>query len=356
MKIVNRYVAQETTYNIMLVMIGLLAMFAFFDLLQELDSIGKGNYGIRQVLAFVLLSSPGHVYQVVPVAVLIGAMHSIGQFARHSELVVLRVSGVSMRRLAWSLMRVGMVFALLTFLVGEFVTPYSEKTAQRLRIKATDSVIAQDFRSGLWIKDGNSFVNVESVLPDATLMDIHVYEFDSAFRLRMINDAQRAKYEEGVWNMEEVRQMTFKQDRVLASNFPAAKWQSLMRPELLNVLLVVPEKMSAISLYSYIQHLTLNKQRTARHQVALWTKLVYPLASIVMVVLALPFGFIQQRAGGAGAKILAGVMLGITYQILNRVFVHLSLLNDWNPLFSAIFPTMLFFFAAVGMLMYVDRR
>jgi lipopolysaccharide export system permease protein len=356
MKIISRYLAQEFISNILLVMLGLLFMFAFFDLLQELDSIGKGNYGITKVIAFVLLSSPGHVYQVVPVAVLIGTMHTLGQFARNSELVVLRVSGVSIASLAIKLLSVGAVFAVLTFLVGELITPISEKTAQRLRIKATDSVVAQEFRSGLWIKDGLSFVNVENVLPDAELLNIHVYEFDETFKLRLISDAKSARYEQNAWTMRDITQTVFKEDKVLASQYKKAVWQSLIRPELLNVLLVVPEKMSTLSLFSYINHLQANKQKTTRHEIALWSKLVYPLACVVMVLLALPFGFIQQRSGGVGAKILVGIMLGISYQILNRVFVHLGLLNDWSPFFSATLPTAMFLMTAVVMLFVVERR
>jgi lipopolysaccharide export system permease protein len=143
---------------------------------------------------------------------------------------------------------------------------------------------------------------------------------------------------------------------VQVNQLDVQKWHSLIRPELLNVLLVMPEKMSALNLYSYIDHLSANKQKTTRYEVALWAKLIYPLACLVMVILALPFGFIQQRAAGASAKIFVGIMLGVLYQILNRVFAHLGLLNDWQPLFSAIFPTILFLIAGLMMLYYVERR
>jgi lipopolysaccharide export system permease protein len=119
---------------------------------------------------------------------------------------------------------------------------------------------------------------------------------------------------------------------------------------------VLPEKMSAWNLYSYIQHLSINKQKTTRYEMALWAKIIYPLACLVMVILALPFGFIQQRATGASTKIFVGIMLGVFYQILNRAFVHLGLLNDWSPLFSAIMPTILFLLAGLVMLYQVDRR
>lgn len=356
MKIINRYLTQEIIFSIVLMMIALLAMFSFFDLIQELENIGKGKYGLGKIMLFVLLSAPGHVYEVVPVAVLVGTMFALGQFSRYSELIVLRVSGVSISSIAWPLLRIGLIFAFITFIVGELITPLSEKTAQRLRIKATDSVIAQDFRSGLWIKDGNSFVNVEEVMPDAELLNVHIYEFDQEFRLRTISNARNARFEGIGWDLRNVTQTQFEKDKIRSSYFPEANWQSLIRPELLNVLLVVPEKMSAWNLYSYISHLSANKQKTSRHQIALWSKMVYPLACLVMVVLALPFGFLQQRTGGVSAKIFAGIMLGITYQVLNRVFIHLGLLNDWSALFSAVLPTVLFLITGLLMLFWVERR
>ncbi|MFM2435443.1 MAG: hypothetical protein RL063_1424, partial [Pseudomonadota bacterium] len=147
MKIISRYLLKEVTINVTLIMLALLAMFSFFNLIQELELLDKGTYGLGKVLLFVLLSAPGHIYDVMPVAVLVGCMYSLAKFARNSELIVLRVSGVSMLNIAVLLLKVGVVFTLLTFLIGELVTPLSEKMAQRIRIQATNSVIAQNFRS-----------------------------------------------------------------------------------------------------------------------------------------------------------------------------------------------------------------
>ena len=356
MKIINRYLIKEVATNVLLVMLALIAMFSFFDLIQELESLGKGTYGLGKVLLFVFLSAPGHVYDVMPVAVLVGCMYSLGQFARHSELIVLRVSGLSLLDISMSLLKVGAIFTIMTFLIGELITPLSEKVAQRMRIRATDSVIAQDFRSGLWVKDGNSFVNVEEVLPDATLLNIHIYEFDKKFKLLSTNDAKSGEFEEDYWKLKDVSTTTFNKDATRVDKTAYAKWHSLIRPELLNVLLVLPEKMSAWNLHAYINHLAINKQKTTRYEVAFCAKIIYPLACLVMVILALPFGFVQQRNEGASTKIFIGIMLGVMYQILNRVFVHLGLLNDWSPLFSAITPTILFLMAGLAMLRYVERR
>jgi lipopolysaccharide export system permease protein len=364
MKILKRYFWQETSINILMTMLGLLAMFSFFDLIQEIDSLGRGNYGLSKMLAFVLLSIPGHIYDVVPVAVLVGMMYSLGTLGRNSELVVMRVSGLSMWNIGFMLIKVGLLFTIITFFVGELITPISEKMAQRMRIKATDSVVAQDFQSGLWIKDGRSFVNAETVLPNATLLNLHIYEFDNNFRLRSISIANEGDYEEEQWRLKDVTQTQFTYAKKIEENsvqtqfFKDANWKSLIQPEILNVLLVAPEKMSAWNLMSFIKHLESNKQKTTRYDVALWAKMIYPLACMVMVVLALPFGFLQQRASGTSTstKIFIGVMLGVVYQIMNRVFIHLGVLNDWPPLFSAILPTIIFLLAGLGMLYAIERR
>jgi len=356
MNILTRYLLKEITISVTLIMLALIAMFSFFDLIQELESLGRGNYGLSKVILFVILSAPGHIYEIMPVAVLVGCMYSIGQFARYSELIILRVSGISSTGIAISLLKIGLIFTAITFLVGELITPLSEKMAQRMRIQATDSVIVQDFKSGLWVKDGNSFVNVEQILPDSTLLNVHIYEFDHTFKLKTNSHAKSGQFVDDQWNLKEVTQTHFDHDSNHVTQLEKATWRSLIRPELLNVLLVLPEKMSAWNLYSYIKHLSLNKQKTTRYEMALWSKLIYPLACMVMIMLALPFGFIQQRASGASTKIFIGIMLGVLYQILNRTFIHLGVLNDWAPLFSAVTPTVLFLMAGLGMLYYVDRR
>ena len=356
MRIITRYLLKEMTNNILFVMLALIAMFSFFDLIQELELLNKGSYGLEKILFFVGLSAPGHIYEVMPVAVLVGSMYTLGQFARYSELIVLRVSGISIANITFLLLKVGLIFTIFTFLIGELITPFSEKMAQRMRIQATESVVAQDFRSGLWVKDGNSFVNVAEIMPDATLKDIYIYEFSPTFKLTAINAAKEGYFIDNYWNLKKVTKTAFNDDTIEVTHFDETKWRSLIRPELLNVLLVLPEKMSAWNLYAYIKHLSNNKQKTTRYEVALWSKLIYPIACIVMIVLALPFGFVQQRASNTSAKIFIGIMLGVLYQILNRIFIHLGLLNDWSPLFSAVVPTILFFMAGVIMLLQVDRR
>lgn len=357
MKTLRRYLATEIVAATALVFAALVMLFAFFDLVEQIKDLGRGAYSMRRILIYVLLSVPDHIYGLFPIAALIGTLFALAQLVAGSEYTVMRTSGVSTARFAAMLTTIGLMFAVLTFIFGEFIGPPAEQLAQRVRSQSITGLVAQEFRSGLWIKDDKSFINVLEVLPDSTLQGVRIYEFDDEYRLRSISFAKRGSYQsDRRWLLREVTRTYFEDMKTTVREIAEANWQSVLDPGLLNVLLVKPEQMSAWSLYSYAQHLKENRQRALRYEIALWAKLVYPLAVLVMMVLALPFAHFQSRQAGVGAKIFAGIMLGLAFHFLNRLFSHLGLLNDWPAFASAFMPTVIFLSIAVGMMWWQERR
>lgn len=357
LQLYERYLARETYAATALVLFAFLALFAFFDLVHEMEEIGKGGYQLQHAVGYVILTLPGRTYELFPVAVLIGTLYALTQLSRHSEITVLRASGLSTRRLLLSLAKIGAAFVILTFLIGEFVAPPAERAAQQLRLKAMSSVVAQEFRSGLWVKDELAFVNVRDVLPDATLRGVRIYEFDRNYQLRSISEAEEGIYTPpDSWKLLHVAQTIFESDRARVVHLDQAQWRSALNPDILTVLMVVPEKMSLANLYLYIQHLAENQQKTQRYEIALWKKLIYPIAALVMMALALPFGYMHDRSGGVGYRVFAGVMLGVTFHLLNGLFSSLGVINSWPPLFAAITPSILFLLAAAALTWWIERR
>ncbi len=357
MKVIKRYLSAEITTSTLLVFAALLMLFAFLDLIRELGDLGRGNYRLLDIMAYVLLSVPGHIYELFPIAALIGTLFALAQLVANSEYTVMRVSGVSIPRMVLTLVEVGVLFSILTFVIGEFVAPPAEQFAQQLRAKAITGVIAQEFRSGLWVKDERNFVNVAQVLPGSVLLEVKIYEFDSEHRLRTISHARRGEYlSDNTWRLREVVQTNFADDKTTVNRIAEADWRSVLEPDLLSVLLVAPEQMSAWNLYFFVQHLRENNQLAARHEIAFWNKLIYPFAVLVMMVLALPFAYYQQRVGGIGGKVFAGIMLGIAFTVIGRLFTYLGLLRDWPPFWSAIVPTLIFLSLATAMMWWGERR
>jgi len=357
MKTLRRYLMSEIAVATALVFVALLMLFAFFDLVEQMKDLGRGSYRFRHMIIYVLLSVPNHAYELFPIAVLIGTLFALAQLVASSEYTIMRASGVSVLRMAFTLVGIGTLFAVLTFIFGEFIGPPAEQLAQRLRSQAITGLVAQEFRSGLWIKDDRNFVNVREVAPNATLKGVKIYEFDDEYRLRSISLAKSGVYQDGHhWLLKDVVQTRFNDRETSIKTMDEASWKSVLDPDLLNVLLVKPEQMSAWRLYSFAQHLKENRQNPLRYEIALWTKLMYPIAVLVMMVLALPSARFQHRQGGIGAKVFAGIMLGLAFHFLDRLFSHLGLLNDWSPVVSAILPTLMFLGIAVGMLWWQERR
>lgn len=357
MNLLRRYLASEILGATAFVFAALVSLFALLDLIRELKDFGQGNYRLPQIISYVLLSVPGHLYELFPIAVLIGTIFALAQLAANSEYTVIRVSGVSTFRLVGVLAQVGVLLAVLSFLVGEFLAPEGEQAAQKLRVRAKTGVVASDFRSGLWIKEARSFVNVQQALPDSSLAGVRIYQFDDEHRLLSISHAKRGVYQSDErWLLQDVVRTKFGPDRTWVEREAESYWVSVLTPSILNVLLVDPEQRSARDLFYYVQHLQESRQQSARFEIALWTKFTYPLAVVVMMVLALPFAQMQRRMGGIGAKIFTGIMLGVGFHLLNRVVGYAGSIYEWPVALSALLPSASFLLLAFTLLWLMERR
>jgi lipopolysaccharide export system permease protein len=352
----ERYLARQILGATGFVLIGFLALFAFFDLIGELNDLGKGSYDLRQVFLFVLLNAPAHAYELFPVVVLIGTLYVLALLASNSEWTVMRGSGLSPARAAAMLGKIGLVFAVATFVVGEWVSPAGEEAAQKTKMRALSEMIGQDLQSGLWFKDEGSFINAREARQANVLQGVRIFQFDDDYRLKSITQAERAEYrEKGVWELYDVLRTQFT-PAPRTEREPEVQWRSAVSPDLLDALIMKPERMSAWALHKYTEHLAGNRQKTERYDIALWKKLFYPLAALVMMALALPFAYMHTRSGGVGVKVFLGIMLGILFHLLNSLFAHIGLLQNWPPFAAAVVPSAAFLCAAVVMMWWVERR
>lgn len=357
MKTYEAHLWREIVAATLLVLAAFVSLFAFFDFIHELESLGKGGYDVQDAALYIALTLPGRAYEIMPIAVLIGALYALTLLARHAEITVLRSSGLSTAALLGTLGKIGIVFAAATFLLGEFVAPPAERAGQALRLAAKSQLVGQEFRSGLWVKDGQTFINVSEVLPDASLRGVRVFAFDADYRLKSLSEAASGRYaSDRGWELSGVVQTHFETDGPRIERHVRIDWRSALTPDILAVLMVSPERMSLMNLYSYIQHLSENKQKTQRYEIAWWKKLVYPLATLVMLALALPFALGHERMTAVSVKVFAGVMLGIFFHMLNGLFSHLGMINGWRPVLAAVAPSVTFLFAAAVMLWWVERR
>ncbi len=358
MNTLGRYLLREILLATGLVFLALIVLFSFFDLLHELGQMQRhGDYGLTKVFLFVLLNVPGHVYESAPVAALIGSLFAMSRLVMNSEFNVMRASGFSSWKVAAYLGVLGLGFSLLALLNGELLAPWTEQAAQQIKLTATKSLVVQQFVSGLWAKDDNSFINAREVLPDATLKDIRIYRFDGQWHLLSASRSDSAKWlGNQQWQLTNTSESRISAEGVGVSLEKSRNWHTVLSPDILAVLLVAPEKMATTTLYHYIQHLQANKQKSSRYEIALWSKLFLPLATPVMMLLALPFAFHSPRSGGISIRVFLGILAGLAFHLLNRLFGYIGLLNDWPPLLAALLPSLLFLGLALGAIRWVEKR
>lgn len=188
----ERYFARQIYGAVLFVLAGFLALFAFFDLVNELRDLGKGDYGLREIFLFVLLSTPAHAYELFPIVVLIGTLYILSHLASNSEYTVMRGAGLSPWQAGWTLAKIGMAFLAATFVIGEWIAPHAEEAAQKVRMRAMSSLIGDQLTSGLWFKDEGAFINVREARQADALEGVQIYQFDGSARLALVTAARRA--------------------------------------------------------------------------------------------------------------------------------------------------------------------
>jgi lipopolysaccharide export system permease protein len=394
MKILQRYFAVNILQAVAFVLAAFLALVAFLDLTGILPSVGKNEFGIQHAFLYVLLLVPGNVYQVMPVAALIGTIYTMAQFASSSEFTIMRASSMSTRHAAWMLFKIGAIFVAVTFVFGELITPRTAPIAERMRLTAKGGSVSAEFRSGMWTKDsvhengvrgtitGSRFFNVRRIAADGQLEDVRLYEFDNNMRMRSLVTAARGTYGgNNTWRLTDVTETMFTNSRELpapGSAVPVGQTiqntygqgtaliatrklatytlASEITPKILSVSRSDPERMSAAELAVYTRHLAENKQETKRFKIAFWKKIIAPFAILVLMALALPFAYLHTRSGGVSLKIIIGIMIGVSFLLIDSLFAHLGALTILPAFFTALAPSLLFLLIAFGALWWVERH
>ncbi len=377
MKLLTRYLTKEVLAATAFVLFALVALFAFFDLIGQLGEVGS-RYKLSHAVMLTALTLPVRVYEVMPIAALIGAVYTLSRLASNSEFTIMRVSGMSAAMLARSLGVAGMVLVVSTYLFGEFVAPPADRLAQQVKLVATQSdFTARGFTSGVWVRDvvrgadgeptSLRFINVGRVKPGVEASHWRVFDFDRQYRLRSLLTAAHGVYvpDEG-WKLFDVVETSIPvvdpaststtNARTEIRRAPELMWGSGLSPEIFGVLMVKPENMAIQDLNRYVRHLEENRQQTDRYEIAFWSKIFYPLAILVMLALAMPFAYLNVRSGGVSIRIFAGVMIGIAFYALNNLFSYLGLLNTWSPLVVAVLPSAVMLAIATAAMWWVERR
>lgn len=357
MQIIDRYIGRAIFSSSLVVLVGLVGIFLFLGFLDELDSLGQGRYTIFAAGEFTLLSAPRIAYEAFPIAALLGCLLALGNMVSNRELPVIRAAGVTVWRLIGSVLRGGVLVIVMAVVLGELITPYTEPVARNRRTAALSGQDALRSENGFWTRNGNSFINIRGVIPGEGVEDLYIYEFDANDQLRLSTFAERADYRDGEWLLHGIRQTEIGADGAVTVNtFDRANWTSLLAPDLVSMIEVKPQSLSSYDLVRYIRYLRRNQQMSVQYEQALWTKLVYPLATASMILLSVPLVLLLPHWITVGQRVVFGAFIGMTFHIINQAVTNLGVVYGFSPVLSAFSPTAAILAIATLLLLRMEWR
>ncbi|WP_462159062.1 LPS export ABC transporter permease LptG [Pseudoalteromonas sp. GB56] len=329
----------QTTGFALLVLVGISTLIKF---IEQLKSVGRGSYDLMDAMLYTFYSMPGDIVVFFPMAALIGGLTGLGALASNSELVVMQAAGMSRLQVITSVMKTAIVMALVMMAVAEWGVPRAEQTAKQLRSNAIFGGDVFSAQQGVWAKDGDVFINIEDVDQQGQLNGVRMYHFDDKLQLDQVTFADRAFNQPGGWLLQGVRTLDMDEQQVTEQQQKQMFYRSELTAEKLGVVSVKPETLSFTGLWSYLQYLRQNDQDTSTYELALWRKIMQPVALGVMLLVALSFIFGPLRTVTMGARIVMGVITGIVFHLTDRIFGPIVSVYQIPAFIGAVLPSVLF--------------
>lgn len=343
MTLLDRYLMTTIMRLTALVLLMIGGLEIFVSLLAEVGDIGQGNYGILQALYYVLLTLPMNIYELFPMVGLLGALMGLGVLASHQELMIMRASGMSVLQIARAVLRAAAVMILLSILVGECLAPKCLHLANTHKLLAeSGGASVRHTLSGVWLHTEGAYIHIDQVTPDLSLQGITVYQFDAAHQLSSALYAKTATKENAAWVLHEVSTTILHPQGVSVSTQASVPWPVNINTRLLDTTSVQSAEMSLGALHHYIRDQEKEGMSVAAFRLVFWQRIFLPLASFVMILLAIPFVFGPLRSVSMGVRIVSGSALGFCFYLLNQFFGPFSLVYQIPPVMAAVFPVLLF--------------
>ncbi len=337
MRRLDRYIGSHVFLAIVAVLgiiTGLALLFAFIDELNDIE----GAYTLSDATSYVALTAPRRLYDMLPMAALIGCLVGLGSLASNSELTVIRAAGVSIRRIVWAVMKPMLVLMLLGLLIGEYLAPWTSSIAQANRSMAQTVGKAQSSKHGLWHRQGAEYIHINAVQPGGKLVGITRYVFDDQQRLLRSSFAKQGLYQDGYWHLEDVVYTDLQARSSSIAQAATERWDVEISPQLLNTVVMEPDSLPMSGLWQYAHYLNEQGLNANRYWLAFWVKVLQPLVTAALVILAISFVFGPLRSVTLGQRVFTGVVVGFVFRIAQDLLGPASLVFGFAPIVAVLLP------------------
>ena len=340
MRLLNRYIFNQVALCIGLVLLIFIGVYIVFSFVGEMHNFSK-NYGFLSSIKSVLYSVPANLIFIFPIASLLGTLIALGNLASHSELTAMRAGGFSVLKIAFSVLKIGILIALVSFLFTSFIGPYFEKKAllSSLGAKKNSSFLLTP--GATWLKDGPDFVYIGESKGSDYLQNVVKYHFDNG-KLVSIIWAEEAIYKQGSWHPYHLKQVDITPEEVSEKTSSEAVWPELVPPVLLKAVSSTVSNLNLIELYRYLSYRHLNGLDTRSYELKIWQIYAQPISILVLMLIAVPFAFGNLRSSSLGVRLVIGVGIGVSFFLLDRFFGPAVMVMNWPLYLGAFLPNFIF--------------
>lgn len=342
MKELDRYIGNSFIRGVVIIITILVALFSLFELVAQLDDVGRGDYGLKDAFVFVGLTLPRRMLDLMSISTLLGSIIALGLLADHGELLAMQAGGMSVRRICLSVFATGTILILTTGILAEMVVPPTEQLARKWRVAALSGTNVTLTQQGFWARRGFSFIHVGKTLYGGMATGVDIFEGDGNGRLKVFTHAREANIQDNKqWFLKDITRKTITENGITTQHLGSLTLDSFLSADQIDILELPPDSLSSFDLHDYIQALGESGQNADRYVLALWRKLSTPLTTGAMILLSLPFIFGSTRKITAGRRIMTGCIIGIAFYFADQVIVHLGLLLSIAPIITAMTPVLL---------------
>lgn len=339
--LLSQYLMRTILMASALVLVVLLALAGLFEFIAELDDT-QGSYQTPRVILYTLLRLPQLAFEMLPIAVLIGSLLGLGGLAANSEIIVMRSSGLSVRKLSAMVAVTGFVLLVFTGLLGEFIGPPLDYYARNMRLESRYEQNEDRLGNETWVKDGAVILHLERVSAEFEFGSVYMFRFGEDNMIEAIAKAENSGIDEDdQWVLENFRETRFKDDSVHVVESSLAIESFDIDAEVLGITLVKPQSLSGKDLLGYISYLKRNSLDSNRYETEFWYRVARTVTVMIMPVLALAFVFGSLRTGGSGSRLMIGVVIGLAYYLASEMLANSGQVFSLNPAILAWLPSAL---------------
>ena len=351
MRILDFYIGKSFLKYFFLIIVILMVLFSLFELLSQLDDVGKEGYRLSNALIFIALTLPKRILDLMPISTLLGGIIALGLMADQGELTAMEASGISVLRICTPVFVTGMLLILTSGILSEMVIPGMEQQARKTRAQAISTQGITLTRQGFWARRDNSFVHVDKMLSKGVAANIDIFEFDDQGHLQTYSHAKNATLKDNKqWILRDITQKIIAESEVTTKNIATLTFDSYLSADQVSILELPPYSLSTPNLLRYISAMRESGQNADRYSLGLWRKLSMPLTTGAMVLLSISFVFGSTRSISAGYRITFGAFIGIILYFVDQMIMQWGLLLSLNPLLTAMAPVILISGIAFGRL------